>query len=68
MSNVTDAPATAAHTVSPGDVDSLSGQLTMLVRALRASPERLRLVLLCGGLILVIGAPALAQVRLNAWN
>ena len=40
----------------------------MIVRALRASPERTRLILLGGGLILVICGTTLAQVRLNAWN
>ena len=68
MSNVTDAPATAAHTESTAAADSLSRQLAVIVHALRASPERMRLVLLGSGLMLVIAGTALAQVRLNAWN
>jgi vitamin B12/bleomycin/antimicrobial peptide transport system ATP-binding/permease protein len=68
MSNVTDAPAPAAHSESTAAADSLSRQLAVIVHALRASPERMRLVLLGSGLMLVIGGTALAQVRLNAWN
>lgn len=68
MSNVTNAPPEADRTESAASINSLSGQLATIIHALRHSPERMRLLLLCGGLMLVIGGTALAQVRLNAWN
>lgn len=68
MSDATNAPPEVDRTESAAYIDRLSGQLATILHALRQSPERMRLLLLCGGLMLVIGATALAQVRLNAWN
>jgi vitamin B12/bleomycin/antimicrobial peptide transport system ATP-binding/permease protein len=43
-------------------------QALMMARAFMASPERTTLFLLGGGLVVVIGATAFGQIRLNAWN
>ena len=54
-------------------VDSLSGrdlwtQARIMHRAFMASPQRTKLFLLGAALVVVIGATAYGQVRLNAWN
>ena len=43
-------------------------QLRMMTRVLLASPERMSILLLAGALVVVIGATAFSQIRLNAWN
>lgn len=43
-------------------------QLTMMFRALWASPVRARLILLCGSILFVILLTAYGQIRLNSWN
>jgi putative ATP-binding cassette transporter len=43
-------------------------QMWMMVRTLRASPSRNKIVLLGVALVAVIGATAFGQVKLNAWN
>jgi len=43
-------------------------QLATLVRAMRTSPQRLTLITLPLGSVLVIGLIAVGQVRLNAWQ
>src|SRR6516162_9187192 len=52
-------PRTGAH---------LGPQLLIICRALMASPQRTKILLLALGLVAVIGATAFAQIRLNAWN
>jgi putative ATP-binding cassette transporter len=47
---------------------TLRSQITMMIRAFWASPQRPTLLMLGGGLVLVVGATAYMQVRLNAWN
>jgi vitamin B12/bleomycin/antimicrobial peptide transport system ATP-binding/permease protein len=46
----------------------LGPQAWMMVRAFWASPQRNKLLLLGVALVIVIGATAFAQIRLNAWN
>jgi putative ATP-binding cassette transporter len=46
----------------------LGPQAWMMVRAFWASPQRNKLLLLGAALVIVIGATAFAQIRLNAWN
>lgn len=53
---------------SPAFAPTAVGQARALLGALGRPPERRRLVLLSLGLMVVIGATAAAQVRLNAWN
>lgn len=48
--------------------DDLATQVRVMVQAFWASPQRNRLIALAVGLVLVIGATAWAQIRLNAWN
>ena len=68
MSNGPDLPAAVGHAGNQAPAGRLSVQLSVIGRALWASSERTRLVLLGGGLGLVVGATALMQIRLNAWN
>ena len=67
-----DAPAKLPQPFAEHLVDiSKSGvwaQLATLVRAIRASPQRRTLLSLPVGSVLVIGAIAAGQVRLNAWQ
>jgi putative ATP-binding cassette transporter len=67
-----DAPAKLPQPFAEHLVDiSKSGvwaQLATLVRAMRASPQRRTLLSLPIGSVLVIGAIAAGQVRLNAWQ
>ena len=58
-----EAVATAALTK-----DSLFAQVARLVAAFWASRERNQLLLLAAGLVAVIAAIAIMQIRLNAWN
>lgn len=60
-----DALATAA---APLAGPRLAPQVVMMFRALLASPQRTRILLLGVGLVAVIGATAFGQIRLNAWN
>lgn len=53
---------------SAGAPASLLTQSLMMFRAFMASPERNKLFLLGGALVIVIGATAIGQIRLNAWN
>jgi ABC-type uncharacterized transport system fused permease/ATPase subunit len=46
----------------------LVAQLRMMTRVLLASPGRMSILLLAGALVVVIGATAFSQIRLNAWN
>jgi len=43
-------------------------QISMMFRALTASPQRNKILLLGVGFVAVIGATAFGQVELNAWN
>ena len=58
---------------SPPDKDEIAesgllSQLTMMARALWASPTRNVLMLLAVALFIVIAATAFGQIRLNRWN
>lgn len=48
--------------------ESVFAQLGSLLRALAASSERRRLVLLASGIVVVLCATAIGQIRLNAWQ
>jgi putative ATP-binding cassette transporter len=48
--------------------DNLFSQFTRMVAAFWASSERTELLLLAAGLVVVVGATAYTQIRLNAWN
>jgi putative ATP-binding cassette transporter len=58
-------PAEHGHVLP---AQKLVPQLVLLARVLLTSPQRVTIVLLNGGLIAVVGATALMQIRLNAWN
>ena len=64
-SKVSDALATAA---TPPVGGRLAPQMLMIFRALIASPQRNKILLLGVALFAVIGATAYGQIRLNAWN
>jgi len=53
--------------IAPYD-ESVTHQVSVLVRAVNRTPGRTRLYALAGGIVLVIVATAAMQVRLNAWN
>jgi vitamin B12/bleomycin/antimicrobial peptide transport system ATP-binding/permease protein len=46
----------------------LAPQMLTMTRAFLASPERTKILLLAAALVVVIGATAAGQIRLNAWN
>jgi putative ATP-binding cassette transporter len=48
--------------------DGLRPQLTMMVQAFMASAQRRTLFMLGAAIVVVIGATAYGQIRLNAWN
>ncbi|MGH6904148.1 MAG: ABC transporter ATP-binding protein/permease, partial [Geminicoccaceae bacterium] len=48
--------------------ESVIAQLSSLLRALVSSPYRRRLGLLAAGIVLVICANSVGQIRLNAWQ
>jgi putative ATP-binding cassette transporter len=60
-----DALATAAASSVGG---RLASQMLMMFRALMASPQRNKILLLGLSLVVVIGATAYGQIVLNAWN
>ena len=67
----TDRPDDSIASIPDKDEIAESGlipQLTMMARALWASPTRNVLVLLAVALFLVIVATAFGQIRLNSWN
>jgi vitamin B12/bleomycin/antimicrobial peptide transport system ATP-binding/permease protein len=51
-----------------GGSPRLGPQVSMMVRALLASPQRNRVLFLGIALVAIIGATAFAQIKLNAWN
>lgn len=65
-------------TPKPGDANLATGacasdssvalRFAALIHMLRASGEGSRLIWLVAGLVVVVGATACAQIRLNAWN
>ncbi len=59
------APPAGSDALARTGVVQQSGEL---LAALRASPVRRKLVALAGGLLVVIGFTAYAQIRLNSWN
>ena len=46
----------------------LTPQMLIMFRAISASPQRTKLLLLGVAIVAVIGTTAFGQVRLNAWN
>ncbi|MGH6930096.1 MAG: SbmA/BacA-like family transporter, partial [Dongiaceae bacterium] len=60
-------PNVVEQAAPPATRDLLTQSL-MMFRAFMASPERNKLFFLGGGLVVVIGATAVGQIRLNAWN
>jgi putative ATP-binding cassette transporter len=46
----------------------LAPQMLIMTRAFLASPERTKILLLGAALVVVVGATAAGQIRLNAWN
>ena len=48
--------------------DSVIAQLSSLLRALATSPYRRRIGLLTAGIVLVVCANSIGQIRLNAWQ
>jgi vitamin B12/bleomycin/antimicrobial peptide transport system ATP-binding/permease protein len=64
-STASDALATAA---APSAGARLAPQMSMMCRALWASPQRTKILLLGLSLVVVIGATAYGQIVLNAWN
>ena len=58
------APSPSTSGASP----RLAPQVLMMFRALLASPQRNKILLLGIALVAVIGATAFGQIKLNAWN
>jgi putative ATP-binding cassette transporter len=48
--------------------EGLRPELTMMVRAFMASAQRTTLFMLSAATVIVVGAAAYGQIRLNAWN
>ena len=48
--------------------ESVAAQLGSLLSALGASPERRRLIFLTSGIVVVLCATAVGQIRLNLWQ
>lgn len=48
--------------------DELASQVKAMLQVFRNSRQRRALLLLCAGLVVVIGATAYGQIKLNAWN
>ncbi|MBS0399754.1 MAG: ABC transporter ATP-binding protein/permease, partial [Proteobacteria bacterium] len=48
--------------------NALIPQVSMMLRALMASPVRYTLFLLAALLVIVVSATAWGQIRLNSWN
>jgi vitamin B12/bleomycin/antimicrobial peptide transport system ATP-binding/permease protein len=65
FSKASDASAPAA---APSAGARLAPQMLMMFRALWASPQRTKILLLGLSLVVVIGATAYGQIVLNAWN
>jgi vitamin B12/bleomycin/antimicrobial peptide transport system ATP-binding/permease protein len=60
-----DVPAAAAAPVAGL---RFTPQMLIMFRAFWASPQRTKILLLGAALVVVIGATAFGQIRLNAWN
>ena len=58
----------AGRSAPAGRSESVIAQLSSLLRALGTSPYRRRLGLLAAGIVLVICANSVGQIRLNAWQ
>ena len=62
-----------AQTPAPGGEqkpvgDGLRPQLAMMAQAFMASAQRRTLFMLGAAIVVVVGATAYGQIRLNAWN
>jgi putative ATP-binding cassette transporter len=68
MNDQPDGKANAAEGAAPAAGQGLIAQSMVMVRAFMSSPERNKLFLLGGAIVVVIGATAFGQIWLNAWN
>ncbi len=68
MLNEPDRPAHTDVVVPPPEDRSLSADVSTLLGALGGAPGRRRLVLLAAGIVLVLLANMIGQVRLNRWQ
>ena len=59
--------AVAAAATTPKGT-RLAPQMLMMFRALMTSPQRTKILLLGVVLVVVVGATAFGQIKLNAWN
>ncbi len=60
--------AAAPRASEPAAGDGLWPELVMMARAFIASAQRTTLFMLAGATVVVVGATAYGQIRLNAWN
>ena len=60
--------APAPRESEPAAGEELRRELTMMVRAFMASAQRTTLFMLFAATVIVVGATAYGQIRLNAWN
>ena len=60
--------AAAPRASEPAAGDGLWPELAMMARAFIASAQRTTLFMLAGATVVVVGATAYGQIRLNAWN
>jgi putative ATP-binding cassette transporter len=67
---VTETPTEISGTAAEGETahSGLWRQLGLIVRTIFGSPVGKTLVLLVAGILLVVGATAYGQIRLNTWN
>src|SRR5574337_115625 len=68
MANASNTGGGAPGANAPPPEDSFWSQMLTMFPALWASRERNKLIALAAGLVLIVGATAYSQVRLNAWN
>jgi vitamin B12/bleomycin/antimicrobial peptide transport system ATP-binding/permease protein len=65
---VSRSPEADSSILATGASPRLGPQFSMMFRALLASPQRNKILVLSAALVAIIGATAFAQIKLNAWN
>ena len=61
-------PSTGADNADSASLKSLFSDVIWMASAFWVSRQRNKLLALAGGLVVVVGATAYMQIRLNSWN
>jgi putative ATP-binding cassette transporter len=61
-------PTSGAESAESGTLSSLFSDFVWMASGFWASPQRNKLMMLAGALIVVVGGTAYMQIRLNSWN